>query len=341
VVGDIGTDRVALTWEPPYDRVKTYKVYIKKNDKDRYELADSTGGRSVTLKGLTSNTGYFMIVTSVDTANYESSPSNELQVRTKNMPPDEPDRVLYTLDATGTRKVTWKPARDPDGTVVKYRIYTRHGGEKKLLKETKTGTCTAGPEVTEKIYVCAVDNMGDESGLVRASKLCNMKTYVSVLADGLMPLAGFGDTAGPGPGVTLQFGREACFFEGLVLGAEAGFYTFTGKSSEFKDTGLSYMASLLLTAGYRFEMNYYFSLTPYLALGAAWFQSDLTNRDEVTLNESKESVSEIGPVMAAGFTGAYRLNESVSLLLRFCSGYLAGSDSGLYAGCALGCMYRL
>jgi hypothetical protein len=138
VVGDIGTDRVSLTWEPPYDKVKIYNVYIKKNEKDKYELADSTGGRSVTLKKLSSNTTYFLIVTSVDTTNYESSPSNELQVRTKNIPPDEPARVIYTPDPSGARKITWKPARDPDGTVVKYRIFTRHGGEKKLLQETKT-----------------------------------------------------------------------------------------------------------------------------------------------------------------------------------------------------------
>jgi len=82
VNGVVGTDRVSLTWLPPYDAVKKYNVYMKKIDSDKYELIDSTGGKSITLKNLSAKTAYFIIVTSVDGDSYESSPSNELKVIT-------------------------------------------------------------------------------------------------------------------------------------------------------------------------------------------------------------------------------------------------------------------
>jgi len=82
VDGVVGTDKVYLTWLPPYDAVKKYNIYIKKNEKDKYELADSTGGKSITLKNLQVKTTYYLIVTSVDKDDYESNPSNELKITT-------------------------------------------------------------------------------------------------------------------------------------------------------------------------------------------------------------------------------------------------------------------
>ena len=89
--GDIGTDRVNLTWLAPYGAVKKYNIYIKKKDSAKYELAESPEGTSVTLKNLESNTIYFLIATSVDMANYESTPSNELEITTANIHPYKPE----------------------------------------------------------------------------------------------------------------------------------------------------------------------------------------------------------------------------------------------------------
>jgi fibronectin type 3 domain-containing protein len=82
VEGVVGTDRVSLKWLPPYDEVKRYNVYAKKSENDKYELIDSTGSKSITLKNLSVKTNYYLIVTSVDREDYESNPSNELKITT-------------------------------------------------------------------------------------------------------------------------------------------------------------------------------------------------------------------------------------------------------------------
>ncbi len=82
VVGEVGTDRVSLEWQPPYDAVKRYNLYMKKSEKDKYEMVESTGSKSIKLKNLSPKTNYYLMVTSVDKEDYESSPSNELKITT-------------------------------------------------------------------------------------------------------------------------------------------------------------------------------------------------------------------------------------------------------------------
>ena len=87
VDGETGTDSVSLVWLPPYDVVKKYNVYIKEDKAAQYKITDTAKGKSVTLKNLLSNRTYYLTVTSVDGDGYESSPSNELVIKTKNVPP--------------------------------------------------------------------------------------------------------------------------------------------------------------------------------------------------------------------------------------------------------------
>ena len=82
VVGNVETHKVTLSWLPPYDEVKRYNLYIKQNEKDKYELAYSTKEKTATLSNLSGRTTYYLIVTSVDRDDYESSPSNELKITT-------------------------------------------------------------------------------------------------------------------------------------------------------------------------------------------------------------------------------------------------------------------
>jgi hypothetical protein len=96
------------------------------------------------------------------------------------------------------------------------------------------------------------------------------------------------------------------------------------KEHSVQDTGMSYRHRSFYP-GYRFEINI-FQRYPYLRW-AAFFKSDVTNLDRVTLNESKESVSETD-LSWKRLTGAYRLQNHDSLL--HSSGYLAG-PIGLYA----------
>ncbi len=340
--GKPDTQSIDLTWYHPYDPMEKYNIYIKKKKEDSYELAATTSNNKYTLENLTSNTRYFIVVTGIDGSGGETPYSNEIEIVTKNILPGEPGEVLFTVDEAGSRIITWTPATDTDGIVEKYRVYTTQGGEKKLLGETKTETYTvAGDIAFDKIYVCAVDNMNDESGQVRAFELHGEEMHVTLFAEGILPLGKLGDITGPGPGLSAQFTLNNYVYPGLVLGVEAGFYTFTGKDSTYKKTGTSYMASLFFTAGYCFELNYYFSVTPYVSFGTTYFNSEFINRDKVTLNENDETISEMGPSICGGIEGGYRLTESFSLVLRMYAGFLTGADSGFYTGCGLGCMYRL
>lgn len=340
--GDIGTDRVSLTWLAPYGEVKKYNVYIKKGENSKYELADSSKGKNITIKKLESNTSYYLIVTGVDNEDYESSPSNEIKIKTANLHPEKPDILSAdknTMD--GTIIYRWKQASDPDGKVVKYRIYGTAKNKRELVTEEKGDFYNLkNPESFDTLELAAVDNSGDESEAA-GLPLMNSRYSVALYPGVNLPMGKFGDMAGTGYGVTAGFTLNNHLLPKIDLGADTGFYAFTGKDSAYKETATSYMASLLLTAGYRFEPNYYFSLTPYAGFGAAFFHSDYINRDKITLNESKETISENGPLTSVGVKGSYRLDESFSLVLRLYSNYLVGTDTGLYAGCDVGCMYRL
>ncbi len=82
VDGVVWTDSVSLVWLPPYDEVKKYNVYIKKDKAEKYELAGTTKKKYIKLEDLTPRTTYYIIVTSVDLSDYESPPSNELVIKT-------------------------------------------------------------------------------------------------------------------------------------------------------------------------------------------------------------------------------------------------------------------
>ncbi len=82
VDGKVRPDSVSISWLPPYGSVKKYNIYIKKNEKDKYELADSTTDKTITLKNLTAKTIYYLMVTSIDSDNNESLPGSELKITT-------------------------------------------------------------------------------------------------------------------------------------------------------------------------------------------------------------------------------------------------------------------
>ncbi len=340
--GDVGTDNVKLTWLAPYGEVKRYNIYTKKGEGAKYELAETSRGKSATLKNLSSNTKYFIIVTSVDMEDYESTPSNELKITTANLPPIKPEILSSEKNAQdGAVTYRWNHSSDPDGKVVKYRLYGTRGNKREVVSEEKGDTYTLkNPGSFNKMELVAVDDLDAESASVWLPLLTSKYSF-ALYPGVVVPLGKFGDIAGTGYGGTAEFTFNSQLFPEIALGVNTGFYAFTGKDSAYKETGTSYMASLLLTAGYSFKPDYYFSVTPYAGLGAAYFHSDYVNRDRVTLNESNETISEIGPLLCAGVRGSYRISDSFSLVLSLYTGYLAGTDSGLYAGCGLGCMYSL
>ncbi len=269
-----------------------------------------------------------------------------LTVSTKNILPGRP-RIL---SATETRSedgrralmVRWDAALDPDGKVEKYRIYSVWKEKKNLLKESQEDQCLVEADAKQgRLYLSAVDNIGDESAMV---KLDGKDMSVALYPGAVLPLGSFGAITGPGFGGVAAFTMSGYFHSNLVLGAETGYYSFQGKDaldSEYKKTTTAYMIPLILTAGYSFGLTMDFYIMPYLNMGAAYFYADYVNRDRVTLNDSKENISEFGPAAGAGVAALYNVTPSIGVALRLSFGYLIGADSGLYCGLDIGSVYRI
>ncbi len=316
--GEPGTDRVSITWPAPYDGVKKYNVYIRKNRSEKYELADTTGWRSVTVKNLTSKTDYYLMVRSIDSDNHESIAGNELKITTKNMVPEKP--VITSADDTadGGRKYLWNASTDPDGKVEKYRIYDAKNDKREMIAEVrKTEYVLKNALSYDKIELVAVDDSGDESGVVNERvKDIQWNTYLGFSPGLIIPLGKKGEMYNIGYGGMLTLTERKLFIEQFEVGISAGFYYATGKDllKENKPKYLDYMIiPILINTGYRIELPYSFSVIPTLSLGAAYAEMKYIKNDSNTFQEVEKKVSTIDPAVKCGLGVEYKINESISM----------------------------
>ncbi len=290
VVGDTETDRVSLTWEPPYDKVKRYNIYIKKNDKDKYELIESTGSKSVTIKKLSSNSSYFIIVTSVDSDDYESPPSNELKIKTKNIAPTEPEGIVRE---TKDKKLTvrWNDSNDPDGKIKGYNIYNRDEKEKGKIATVKTPEYTVPGNISVyKLEITAVDDLDTESPKVRV--LMPLQLVISA-APAVFVLSGdLGKMFDPGYGGTVNIGLRNFMFQNFEAGISSSYITLPGIEEKSTDT-LNFIP-VTLYAGYHLWLGDWFSLFPFAKIGESYSKVKYTS-----LNVEKEKTI-IDPIVDGG-----------------------------------------
>jgi hypothetical protein len=313
VDGEIGTDRVSLAWLPPYDAVKKYNVYIKKNEKDKYELLDSTGSKSITLKKLASNTNYYLIVTSVDSDDYESSPSNELKVATKNIPPDSP--AIISIDKTGLDeiKITWEASSDQDGKVVKYRIYGTKNGNRGMIAEiTSTDYLLKKSMTYDKVEISAVDNVGGESDVVSIQG----NTFLSFYPGVIYPFGKFKDMYDMGYGGMISYSMRNIFFDNFEGGLSLGFYYMKGNDrieESNKDYQSLMFVPLYLSTFYNIGIGDSFTIKPGLSFGGAYLDSEYLDLNK-TVSEGREvHLRVFEPSFKAGFTAEYNVAELYSI----------------------------
>ena len=288
--GEIGTDRVSLLWEPPYDKVKNYNIYIKKNDKDKYELVESTGSKSAALKNLSSNTNYFIIVTSIDSDDYESPPSNELQVKTKNLAPSVPEGIVR--DVKGNKIIVkWNESKDTDGKLKGYNIYNRDERDKGMIAAVKIPEYTLPENISIfKLEISSVDDLDMESSKVRV--LVPLQLIVSA-APAMMVLAGdLGDMFKYGYGGVLNIGLRNIMLQDFEAGLSFSYFTLPGKE-EMNTDRLNFIP-VSVHAGYHLWMSNWFSFFPFMKIGVAYSivtYTDLTGDTDKTITD---------PVAAAG-----------------------------------------
>ncbi len=294
VTSDAGGPCTAhLAWSGAVDpcggTITEYGVYLKdeteKNVKAAkaagkgfpgYRLAGKTSGAAIRIPGLKDKTPYRVMVTSIDNTRDESPAGWTLSFNTRNLMPEYPfpvscERTLTGSGADGTVKLSWARAVDRDGTVAAYRIYRKIKNEYALQGATdRTDFVARGLSTTEKHYftVRSVDNRGGESsdsypastGLVR---------YVDITAKGslLLPVGKYGRLYHPGYGGTIMVSSENLFLERLLVGVEAGYLHFGGKTEVSIEAAL---VPFMAVMSYRFRLARWVSIEPSVGFGGCY-----------------------------------------------------------------------
>ncbi len=326
VDGDVGTDRVSLTWLPPYDAVKKYNLYIKKKEKDKYELIDSTGSKSITLKKLLSNTTYFLIVTSVDSSDYESSPSNELKITTKNMPPEKPEILNVQKGNAGEVQINWKESQDPDGKVKSYRVYAKLEGKYSKAGETSSTAYTIPASVSyDALYLRAVDDRGDESEET-AVRLYKSGFTLTLSPAFYYPMNKLSQLAEWGIGGTAFFSMNINNFS---FGPEAGFIWFKGavdSERPYLMTHTMYMVPMSIRGEYSFPLSYSFRIVPSVSAGFAYINLDQTAINRELEYPERKTIEFFDPLFKGGVMFKYVLNKNFAFSLgsEYCYIYETG-----------------
>jgi hypothetical protein len=304
--GDAGTDRVTLSWLPPYGQVKHYKIYMKMKKKSEYKVAGVTGGKEFRLSGLAPVTTYFFVVRAVDDTGYETSPSNEIQVKTKSRLPDAPE-VKAVRGNNESWNLSWEEPDDEDGKIEKYRVYIEKGGKYSQLKETKELKTVITREIDyDTIHVRAVDNNGDESEALEYRNRWRLQLTPRYW----VPVMKMSDFSGSGLGATLDISRRDIFFDDFELGFTGGGISLEGKKkigSGSSNVTLLRMYPAAVFCGYRvpiwfdrFQHYDVFSVFPRFSAGIMSAHSDfeiLNNAGDV--DELKTSFM-VSPFVSAG-----------------------------------------
>ncbi len=313
--GEAGMTDAELSWFPPYDKVKKYNIYTKTLKRGEYKKIASTSSKHISLEDLKSNTKYYFIVKSVDSDDYESSPSNELTLKTKNIPPLPPGKTDVIKDAGGNYEITWEKATDPDGSVEEYRLYKVLNFKTSLLGVTKKTAYRLPKDVKfDIIYIKSSDNLKTESeGIARVYISHRPEINVAVSPALVLPRGNLKDAVKPGYGGTLRIGMSNYFLAGLDLGIESSYLIFPGKENisgvPENDVEDIVLAPAQLFAGYSFSIRKMFRISPAVYAGACYVRERHSYFDIPSSSQKTKTTGGFEPLFGAGLT--FRWNVSL------------------------------
>lgn len=333
--GDSGPDEIRLSWLAPYGQVKVYKIYTKQRKEDEYKVAATTKKNEITIKGLEMKTAYFFIVRAVDDTDYETNPSNEIQVITKSSLPGSPV-IQAVKDRNGAWAVTWNASADADGSVEGYRVYAEKDGKYALLKETKELSFTVpGGTVYDTIQVRSLDNNGDESLPVDYRHDWRFQISPQVW----IPVADMRIFAGTGWGGAIDVSKRGLFLNDLELGGTLGGMTFEGKKKigdDNSNVNTLYMFPAAAFAAYRvpfifdaFNCYDVLSFFPKISAGIMTVSSDYEILDNSGAVEEKKSAVMLAPFVKAGAFAEYGLTRNFFFTLGSEFTYIIDKTPGL------------
>lgn len=262
---------VSLQWNPPFNKIRHYRLYIKKTGLE-YKRVETIVENKTVVKGLLSNSVYLFKVAAVDTDNYESIPSNEIRLSTRNIPPEAPHAFTCIVKKNGntaTACLSWEAAQDPDGSIKGYYVYVRKEGvwnrRSGLVKGVSHFLGALKPGRAEVFAVRAVDDRGRESGNSN-SAITQTGTLPEVTIGGnfLLPAGRFSALYTMGYGTTLNFTFGVTSFHEFSLGLEAGFYRMENNAPQINK---SFIIPVFAAAGYDFRLFSWLRIRPHLSLG--------------------------------------------------------------------------
>lgn len=311
--GKASQTEIELQWNKPYSEVKYYNVYIKTDADEYFKKIDKVTKTECTIENLKSNTHYSIIVKAVDTENYESLPSNRVEVTTLNILPEKPDKASLILPEEGQEGdpiIKWSDAVDPDGKIIKYNIYIKVDGEfKKIASVEGTEYIVKDFKEGQVYYIKSVDDKGDESEKY-------VKTYsmwplvINSSLSFVLPLGDFRSISKYGAAFRLGVHTTNFYKENIQLGFETGLiYYFP--VDDLVEMNIS--VPLYLTAGYQYAITKEFSVTGVFGIGAAYnyLSSDIDGSKDNGIYYVSDWAIE--PVYEIGIVGKYKINDFVSL----------------------------
>jgi hypothetical protein len=307
--GKSGYTDISLNWFHPYDKMKFYKIYIKKKKEEKYELASTSISNSYRIKGLSSKTRYFIKVTGVDDTGTETLPSNELEISTIIREPYPPSGLKVTHPKSGGTGIEWKHAVAPDTKIVKYKVYTLKNNKREIAGETNTTSINiSGTAAMENIQITAVDNLGVESPALFAIML-----PLTFTPGVIFPLGKTAEMFNIGFGGIFSFSGRNMFFFNFEAGVSLGCYYMQGKNlldeknKIFQDF---IIAPVYFFGSYNIWLVKGLYLKPVLSAGGAYL--DCTYKDALSAANPYKHLQIFEFAFKAGISAEYRFANSLS-----------------------------
>ncbi len=319
--GKAETDRIRLTWLPPYNQVSEYNIYLKGPKDSAYRKVGSTGSKSYTVRELPSNTAFHIHVTATAREGDESLPSNEITLTTKNIRPNPPGEITVEKGAPGTDgKITatlrWPAATDPDGRISTYTVYRQTDqGKKQEAKVAATEYTARGlvPSVRNRFEVTSTDDRGDESERSSGITISTLWEgfFTGISANYIIPLGKFSDRLKPGYGGTVTIGFAGLFLRGLDFGITTGGWYFEGN---YRDIESSLIVPALAMARWRVKIAESFSVAPVVQGGYSYHRLTSKKRNSSTYALDSVTDSSFEPMALGGLDFIWQPRESIMLL---------------------------
>ncbi len=305
--GKADTDRIRLTWLPPYNQVSEYNIYLKGPKESGYRKVGSTGSKSYTVRDMPSNTAFHIHVTAKAREGDESLPSNEITLTTKNIRPNPPGEITVEKGAPGAdglfqATLRWPAANDPDGRITGYTVYRMTDqGKKQEAKVTATEYTARGLMRTgrSRFEVTSTDDRGDESEDASAITVSTTVAgfFADLSANYIIPLGKFSDRLKPGYGGTVTIGYAGFLFNGFDMGITAGCWYFEGN---YRDIESSLVVPMLAMLRWRIDIVEGFSIAPVAQGGYGYHRLTSKKRNASTFALDTVTDSSFEPMALGG-----------------------------------------